>query len=262
MVALCYSLEFFALTSTLVLGKKSFQKVGGDLIWQHSLFPLFLAGPSVARQTRHDNQPLCLTAGRWHTSSEFAFPPGPLLQNSLLTECVRVCVCVCACVCAYLSDGLGHPVAAAGVCEAYSCVQADLVAHGHVNWLGALIRATQRLHRESLFNIHLPSWLWSPYTLCWVWLLTGCVFFEGSSRETTPRRKPICFYYCACVLCRTFPSTLPEAAVSGKLSPPFCRAAICGGKGTKIKVREGCTANCSKLRQTINPLERIHKLYL
>lgn len=47
------------------------------------------------------------------------------------------------------------------------------------------------------------------------------------------------------VLCFTFPSTLPEEAVSGKLSPPFCRVAIWRSKINKknIKVNE-----CSETR--------------
>ena len=52
---------------------------------------------------------------------------------------------LCLYLCFYLSDGLWDPVAAAGVCEAYSCVHADLVANRHVHRLRAFVRASQSL---------------------------------------------------------------------------------------------------------------------
>lgn len=58
-------------------------------------------------------------------------------------------------MCVYLSDGLRDSVAAAGVCEADGGVQADLVTHRNVNWLGALIGAPQRLNIKT--NVNHPS---------------------------------------------------------------------------------------------------------
>lgn len=49
--------------------------------------------------------------------------------------------------------------------------------------------------------------------------------------------------------------------MSGKLSPPLCRAAICGGKETKIKVKTDvqlAKTNSSKLKQSINLLQSLH----
>lgn len=72
-------------------------------------------------------------------------------------------------------------------------------------------------------------------TFCRVGILRS----QQQQNKTKTFVKSICFgCFCVSVFCRTFPSTLPEAAVSGKLSPPFCRAAICRGKETKIKVKK------------------------
>lgn len=65
---------------------------------------------------------------------------------------------VCACVHAYLSDRLWDSVVAAGAREANGCVQADLVANGHIHRFGALVGAPQGLeNRQSSSVIDPPT---------------------------------------------------------------------------------------------------------
>lgn len=72
---------------------------------------------------------------------------------SLLSPCLRLSVYVCA----YLSDGLWDAVAATGVCEAYSCVQADLVANRHIHRFRALVGAPQRLVTDKRLHYRTAS---------------------------------------------------------------------------------------------------------
>lgn len=60
---------------------------------------------------------------------------------------------MCVCECAYLSDGLWHPVMAAGAGEANGRVQADLVADGHVHRFGALVAAPKGLEERQSSSV-------------------------------------------------------------------------------------------------------------